>query len=412
VPDERRPERQVEIAVGVAVRRPRLGQADPAHAGDEQVDQGWVHRQRGEVGTETSRRSRGPGARAHAPGARAPRRSPGSAGPRARARPRRQKNGWRYCTHIALTAASTRGAGVAGQRRRLRSAATRAVARWFTAATSSSSRDPNWCRRLPRESPTRCWIRSVDAPTYPSSTSTSMAASRMRPWSRRPAPGARSPRPQRAGKCVSSHRIRSTMKSWRLVSLESSWRAGEGAFGRRVLAGRRVGLAAQHAQNSPADGALQAECRLAGDPPPGRATRRTPQPDEDDRRARRPHPRGGRHRDAGRDPGLRGARRADPLAACQPVPGRVPDRSGLPGPRCLAGHRPDHPLRDLRAYGRAFRALLPGAELVGLRGVGHVPTYDDPRLVADTILEVSTRRTPVRTSNYPPRGDAHKLPQT
>jgi pimeloyl-ACP methyl ester carboxylesterase len=57
-------------------------------------------------------------------------------------------------------------------------------------------------------------------------------------------------------------------------------------------------------------------------------------------------------------------------------------------------------------YGRAFRALLPGAELVGLRGVGHVPTYDDPRLVADTILEVSSRRTPVRTSNNPPRGDA------
>lgn len=39
------------------------------------------------------------------------------------------------------------------------------------------------------------------------------------------------------------------------------------------------------------------------------------------------------------------------------------------------------------SYGRPFRALVPHAELVPLRGVGHVPMYDDPGLVSETILE-------------------------
>jgi pimeloyl-ACP methyl ester carboxylesterase len=47
------------------------------------------------------------------------------------------------------------------------------------------------------------------------------------------------------------------------------------------------------------------------------------------------------------------------------------------------------------AYGRAFRRLLPPwSELVALRGVGHVPTYDDPELVARTVLQVTTRKNP------------------
>lgn len=32
---------------------------------------------------------------------------------------------------------------------------------------------------------------------------------------------------------------------------------------------------------------------------------------------------------------------------------------------------------------------LPGAELVRLTGLGHVPMYDDPELVARTILDVT-----------------------
>jgi alpha-beta hydrolase superfamily lysophospholipase len=41
-------------------------------------------------------------------------------------------------------------------------------------------------------------------------------------------------------------------------------------------------------------------------------------------------------------------------------------------------------------YGRPLAALVPGAELVLLPGVGHVPMYDDPALVSRTILEVTS----------------------
>jgi pimeloyl-ACP methyl ester carboxylesterase len=34
-------------------------------------------------------------------------------------------------------------------------------------------------------------------------------------------------------------------------------------------------------------------------------------------------------------------------------------------------------------------AAIPGARLVMLRGCGHVPTYDDPELVARVLLEGS-----------------------
>ena len=43
------------------------------------------------------------------------------------------------------------------------------------------------------------------------------------------------------------------------------------------------------------------------------------------------------------------------------------------------------------SYGRAFRALIPFSELVPLRGVGHVPMYDDPALVSRTILDFTAR---------------------
>lgn len=48
------------------------------------------------------------------------------------------------------------------------------------------------------------------------------------------------------------------------------------------------------------------------------------------------------------------------------------------------------------SYGRAFHALIPHAELVPLRGVGHVPMFDDPGLVSRTILDFTahTRHTP------------------
>jgi pimeloyl-ACP methyl ester carboxylesterase len=51
------------------------------------------------------------------------------------------------------------------------------------------------------------------------------------------------------------------------------------------------------------------------------------------------------------------------------------------------------PLRDrtvpFERYGRPLLKVVPGAELVRLDGVGHVPMYDDPVLVVRTILEVT-----------------------
>jgi pimeloyl-ACP methyl ester carboxylesterase len=40
-------------------------------------------------------------------------------------------------------------------------------------------------------------------------------------------------------------------------------------------------------------------------------------------------------------------------------------------------------------YGRPLLAIVPQAEVVRLDGVGHVPMYDDPQLVARTILDVT-----------------------
>jgi alpha-beta hydrolase superfamily lysophospholipase len=48
-------------------------------------------------------------------------------------------------------------------------------------------------------------------------------------------------------------------------------------------------------------------------------------------------------------------------------------------------------------FGRPLLTALDGAEHVTLAGVGHVPMYDDPALVARTILEVTTRTTQTRS---------------
>jgi len=44
-----------------------------------------------------------------------------------------------------------------------------------------------------------------------------------------------------------------------------------------------------------------------------------------------------------------------------------------------------------RRFGDPMRALIRGGEFSTLPGVGHVPMYDDPELVAQTILAVTTR---------------------
>lgn len=43
-----------------------------------------------------------------------------------------------------------------------------------------------------------------------------------------------------------------------------------------------------------------------------------------------------------------------------------------------------------RRYGHPMRARIPGADFITLPGVGHVPMSDDPRLVARTILEMTS----------------------
>lgn len=48
-------------------------------------------------------------------------------------------------------------------------------------------------------------------------------------------------------------------------------------------------------------------------------------------------------------------------------------------------------------YGLPFRQISAGAEVVRLHGVGHVPMYDDPQLVAETILS----QTAVRSASAP-----------
>lgn len=65
-----------------------------------------------------------------------------------------------------------------------------------------------------------------------------------------------------------------------------------------------------------------------------------------------------------------------------------------------AAARPaDYPIRiawsekdrtiSLRRYGRPMHAAVPEAEFLVLPGVGHVPMFDDPAMVAQTILEVT-----------------------
>jgi pimeloyl-ACP methyl ester carboxylesterase len=47
----------------------------------------------------------------------------------------------------------------------------------------------------------------------------------------------------------------------------------------------------------------------------------------------------------------------------------------------------------MNRYSSHWRSVLPGAEWVELGGLGHVPMYDDPEMVARSILELTTRST-------------------
>jgi pimeloyl-ACP methyl ester carboxylesterase len=73
------------------------------------------------------------------------------------------------------------------------------------------------------------------------------------------------------------------------------------------------------------------------------------------------------------------AYRRQPLSAFDAVPGRVR----------IAWSGEDRVLPERRARAR-FAELVPAAEQLVVPGVGHVPMWDDPALVARTITEVTT----------------------
>jgi pimeloyl-ACP methyl ester carboxylesterase len=50
----------------------------------------------------------------------------------------------------------------------------------------------------------------------------------------------------------------------------------------------------------------------------------------------------------------------------------------------------------LPRQGRRYARAIPGAELRLLPGCGHIPMWDDPALVAETILELTSPRPPAR----------------
>jgi pimeloyl-ACP methyl ester carboxylesterase len=62
---------------------------------------------------------------------------------------------------------------------------------------------------------------------------------------------------------------------------------------------------------------------------------------------------------------------------------------GLEGPVRIAWGTKDRIL-PFKRYSPGWKAVLADADWVTLDGVGHVPMSDDPALIAQTILEVST----------------------
>lgn len=54
-------------------------------------------------------------------------------------------------------------------------------------------------------------------------------------------------------------------------------------------------------------------------------------------------------------------------------------------------------------FGHPMRALVRGAEFSALPGVGHVPMYDDPRLIGRIILAMTTRVDELTDDAHPGR---------
>lgn len=72
-----------------------------------------------------------------------------------------------------------------------------------------------------------------------------------------------------------------------------------------------------------------------------------------------------------------------------PVVNAPETMDGLEGPVRIAWGTKDRIL-PFKRYSPGWKAVLPDADWVTLEGLGHVPMADDPALIAQTILEVST----------------------
>ncbi len=71
----------------------------------------------------------------------------------------------------------------------------------------------------------------------------------------------------------------------------------------------------------------------------------------------------------------------------------------LPCPITLAWSREDR-LFPVDVYGARAQQMIPGARFVVLDDVGHVPMFDDPELVADTIRAAT--EDPAKEDRTPP----------
>ncbi|ANY05279.1 alpha/beta fold hydrolase [Pseudonocardia sp. HH130630-07] len=76
----------------------------------------------------------------------------------------------------------------------------------------------------------------------------------------------------------------------------------------------------------------------------------------------------------------------DPLLSAAAMDTAIAPFDGLPCPIRIAWSGSDRTIPFAR-YGRPLMEAVPGAELVVLPGVGHVPMVDNPALVAWTILQ-------------------------
>jgi pimeloyl-ACP methyl ester carboxylesterase len=82
---------------------------------------------------------------------------------------------------------------------------------------------------------------------------------------------------------------------------------------------------------------------------------------------------------------------ADSTLGCSVLEDAIEDTAELepldppPCPITLAWSKQDR-IFPVGVYGARAREMIPGARFIVLDDVGHVPMFDDPQLVADTIV--------------------------